>query len=348
MVEIEWINGREALVGLAPKRGTFISVCVSPESVYGAVFSFGKNERFDLRIDAARDPNRPGSGPDAVIQIVQALARKAGVSVKDLSGVSIAMHAPVDRRTGKIGSWALTRLPGWREVAIQETLSTILGVPVVVENDANLGALAEWTWGAGRGTECFLYVMCAAGIGGGLVLDGKLHRGANGMALEIGHIVLEQTGPVCFCGSRGCLSTVASERSILLALEGSESPKRSLAEVIVAAREGDPVCQRVLYEAGRGLGRALSNMAKIIAPGVIAVGGVLATAGDLVFTGIQTAIEENNVPAFSPSAQLKPALVRDDATLLGGLAALMGVLGQGVSELPEWLLLAGEVEVMAV
>ncbi|WP_322047475.1 ROK family transcriptional regulator [Paraburkholderia sp. J67] len=335
VVEIQWINGREALVELVPKRGTIVSVNVGPQAVSGAIFAFGANRRIDLEIT---DPARIG-GPDPVVTLVRELAARAGVAVGDLAGVSVAIQAPIDRANGGIiAPWAALRLPRWKDVPIATMLGEALGVPVAVDNDANLGALAEWTWGAGRRSDCFLYVACSVGIGGGLVVDGKLHRGANGMAFEIGHVVLDSTGPVCFCGSRGCLSTVASERSILLALQGSESQKDSLAEVIAAAQTGDPICARVLYEAGRQLGRALANMAKILAPSVIAVGGTLATAGELVFGGIQTAIEENNVPAFSSSVQLRPAQLGGDATLLGGLATVMGDLGQGLSELPSWML----------
>lgn len=333
VAEIQWINGREALVALIPKRGTIVSICVGPESIRGAAFSFGQNKRFDATLNM-----REGlSGPESVVQLVRELAARAGVGVEELIGVSIAMQAPVDGKSGHIAPWASVRLPAWKGVAIRKALESALGVPVAIDNDANLGALAEWTWGAGRKSDCFLFIACSAGIGGGLVLDGKIHHGGNGMALEIGHVVIDRTGPVCFCGSRGCLSTVASERSILLALQGSESPRDSLEDVIASAADGDPICQRVLIEAGRNLGHALANMAKILAPSVIAVGGVLASAGDRLFSSIEAAIEENNVPVLSPSVQLCPAQLGDDATILGGLAAVMGELGQGMSELPTWM-----------
>jgi predicted NBD/HSP70 family sugar kinase len=335
VADVQWINGREALVELVPKQGAIVSICVGPDSVRGSVFNFAKGVRTDGRRELLKD-DRPGASPDAAVELVRSLAREAGVAVADLAGVSIAIQAPIDRSSGAIAPWAANRMPVWRNVPIAQTVKAALEVPVVVDNDANLAALAEWTWGAGRGSDCFLYVACSSGIGGGLVIDGKIHHGGNGMALEIGHIVVEQTGPVCFCGSRGCLSTLASERSILAALQGSESSKRSLSEVIESARDGEPACQRVLYEAGRNLGRALANMSKILAPSVVAIGGVLSEAGPLVFDSLHSSIEENNVPAFCPSIKFKPALIAD-GTLLGGVAAVMSELGQGVSELPGWM-----------
>lgn len=335
VAEIQWINGREALVQLVPKQGAIVSISAGPDSLRGSVFNFAKGVRTN-RTHQILDDDRPGSSPDAAIELIRSLAADAGIDVSELAGISIAIQAPIDRVSGSIAPWAANRMPLWRNVHIARAFKEALNVPVVVDNDANLAALAEWTWGTGRGSDCFLYVVCSVGIGGGLVIDGKIHHGGNGMALEIGHIVIEQTGPVCFCGSRGCLSTLASERSILAALQGSESPKRSLAEVIDSAKEGDPACQRVLYEAGRNLGRALANMSKILAPSVVAVGGMLSEAGPLVFDSLNSSIEENNVPAFCPSIKFKRALI-GDATSLGGVAAIMSELGQGVSELPGWM-----------
>ncbi|SPB18194.1 ROK family transcriptional regulator [Caballeronia novacaledonica] len=335
IADVQWINGREALVELVSKQGAIVSISVGPDSVHGSVFNFAKGVRSN-GVRELKKEDRPGADPTAAVELIQSLAQRAGVAVTDLAGVSIAIQAPIDRQTGAVAPWAANRMPLWRSVSIAEAIKAEIDVPVVVDNDANLAALAEWTWGTGRGSDCFLYVSCSVGIGGGLIIDGKIHHGGNGMALEIGHIVVEQTGPVCFCGSRGCLSTLASERSILAALQGSESSKDSLAEVIGSAKEGDPACQRVLYEAGRNLGRALANMSKILAPSIVAVGGVLSDAGSLVFDSLHASIEENNVPAFCPSIKFKQALI-SDATLLGGVAAVMSELGQGVSELPAWM-----------
>jgi len=150
---------------------------------------------------------------------------------------------------------------------------------------------------------------------------------------------LEPTGVVCHCGSRGCLSTLASERAILLELRESESPKQSLPEVIDSARLGDPACQRVLFEAGRHLGRALSIVAKVVAPSVIAVGGTLSTADALLFDGLRSSVEVNNLRSLSPSIRFLTAQVRNriDAPVPGGVAATLSELDQGVSALAPWM-----------
>ena len=128
-----------------------------------------------------------------------------------------------------------------------------IDAPVLVDNDANFAALAEWTWGTGRGLDYFLYVSASKGVGGGLIIDGRVYRGGTGMAGDLGHLVVEPNGAMCYCGSRGCLPTLISERAILSALRASQTQKGSLDEVILSAQQGDPACQRVLAEAGRYL-----------------------------------------------------------------------------------------------
>ena len=157
------------------------------------------------------------------------------------------------------------------------------------------------------------------------------------MAGEIGHMMLEPSGPVCFCGSRGCLTTVTSERSILSALRASGGTQRNLAEVIEAAKEGDPACQRVLYETGRHLGRALASTAKVMAPSMIVIGGLLGRSGSLVFKSLLSSAEVNSLKAVSPSIRFRAAEVTADATLLGGVAAVLEHTGQGASDLSSWM-----------
>ena len=336
-VEVEKINGRESLVTLVSHRGAFVAVEVNVASARGALFDFGARTRHDARVEFPVQTEGEGGDPAQVLGLVRSLAAAAGLEVDRLSGVAIGMQAPISRESGAVTSWARLQFPAWSDLAIERAFAESLGVPVVAENDANLAALAEWTWGTGRGVAEFLYVMCSEGVGGGFVLGGEIYRGGDGLAGEIGHMVLDQNGPVCFCGSRGCLTTFASERSILAALASSGSPKHSLRAVVEAAVRGEPACQRILYEAGRALGRAFANTAKIMAPSMIAVGGVLAEAGPLVFDGLRSSVEINSLRAASPSIQFRAAYLKTDATLVGGLAALLTKVGQGASALPAWV-----------
>ncbi|WP_298283185.1 ROK family transcriptional regulator [Acidocella sp.] len=335
VVSVEAINGREALVRLATTKGAVASVTVGPEVMSGALVSFDRERRFDALL---RPPaGQAGTSPDMVVELLEDLARQAGIGLADLTGVAIAMQAPIERGSGAVTSWAASRLPLWRDMALQRHFAAALGVPVIVDNDANLAALAEWSWGAGRGSEDFLYVICSEQIGGGLIIDGKIYRGGTGIAGEIGHMVLTETGPLCFCGSRGCLSAYASERAILSKLQVSESAKTSLKDVIASARNGDAACQLVLHEAGRSLGQALANAARLIAPSVISIGGELGAAGAFVYDGLRSAFDAPNMKAITASIRVCVGELPGDATLLGGVAAVLASLDKGLSALPGWM-----------
>lgn len=336
VAEVQPVNGRESVVTLASSQGAVVCVQITVKSLRTALFDFGRGARHDVVVRLGQDS--PGGDPDAVIAMVRELIAAHGLTSADLTGVAVSVQGPLARVSGAITSWARLDLPGWENVPVADVLMKALDVPVIAENDANLAALAEWTWGAGRGSADFLYAMCSSRIGGGLVLDGRIYRGGDGLAGEIGHVVVAQNGPVCQCGSRGCLTTFTSERSILAMLEnGAGLSRQSLREVIDSARNGDPACVRVLFEAGRYLGSAFANIAKVTAPSVIAIGGLLGAAGPLVFDGLNSSVEINSMRAASPDIQLRPAEIGADATLFGGVAALLDHLGLGVSTLPEWM-----------
>ena len=336
VADFEWINGREALVTLISTKGVMMSVMVSADFIHGAVFSFEHQERHDLLANPD-DLIGQQNTPESLTAFIKQLAGLAKVPVSALAGVSVSIQAPVDKKTGTIAVWSAGRLPGWKDIPIKEKLESLLNVSVHVDNDANLATYAEWTWGAGRGVDCFLYLSCSRQIGSGLIIDGKVHNGSNGMAGELGHLVIDKAGPVCFCGSRGCLTTLISERAILRVLDDSENAKSSLGDVITSANNGDAACQRVLYEAGHNIGQALANTAKIVAPGIVAIGGELGSAWQFIKDSLRVATEENNLDNVSPGIQFVPGTLRKDAVLLGGIASLLSQSGQGISELPDWM-----------
>lgn len=335
VVELRPLNGRESLVALIEPDAAAVSVEVTSRRARVALFDFRNRCRHDKTVEFT-DQHGNGGNPDLVADLVRAIVGKAELTLDALAGVAVGIQSPVAPETGTIAAWAHNHLAAWLQIPVEETLVSKLGVAVVVENNANLAALAEWTWGVGRGSRDFLYVMCAAGVGGGFILDGKIYHGNAGLAGEIGHLVLEPNGPVCFCGSRGCLTTYASERSILLALEMSGAPQRSIREVIDSARAGDPATRAVLWEAGHYLGRAVFSVTKVIAPSVIAVGGVLSEAGPLLFDSLNSSVEVNSLRAVASTSRIEPAQIVNDGTLLGGIAALLHRDGRGLSSLPDW------------
>lgn len=336
LADIEPLNGRESLVSLVENEGIVVSVQVTARSLRAALFDFGGAARHDLVVRF--DADHVGGSPDLVVRLVHKLLADAGLEIEDLVGVAVGLQAPIARATGMITPWARNQLPGWQGFAVEADLQRHFDVPVLGDNDANFAALAEWTWGVGRGCADFLCVLCSAGIGGGFVLDGRIHRGSDGLAGEVGHLVTDPSGPVCFCGSRGCLAMFASERSILRALGASGAPQLSLREVIDSARQGDAACQAVLWEAGHHLGRAIASAAKLVAPGVIAVGGILSEAGPLLFDSVNSSVEINTLRAVSPGIRIEQADLAQDAVLFGGVAAVLDRLGRsGISTVADWM-----------
>ena len=195
-------------------------------------------------------------------------------------GIGLGVPGPIDVGTGVLGSTAI--LPGWAGTNPREELAARTGVPVHVDNDANLGALGEQVWGSGRGVEDLAYIKVASGVGAGLVINGQIYRGPGGTAGEIGHITLDESGPVCRCGNRGCLETFTAARYVLPLLHSSHGTGLTMARVVRLAREGDPGCRRVIADIGRHIGSGVAKLCNLLNPSRVVLGGDLAEAGELV------------------------------------------------------------------
>ncbi|GAA3064244.1 MULTISPECIES: ROK family transcriptional regulator [Actinomycetes] len=232
--------------------------------------------------------------------------------------VGLGLPAPVGRPGGRMHSRAI--LPGWAGLDPAEQAAETFGAPVSVDNDANLAALAEHRWGAGRGAETMAYVKLSDGVGSGLIIDGRLFRGPGGTAGELGHTTIEDHGTVCRCGNRGCLETVASARAILELLEPRLGPGISIAQVVAAASDGDHACLRVLHDTGHHAGRALANLCNLFNPEAIIVGGELAQAGDLLLAPMHEAIRRHAVPPATDQLTVRLSRLRERAGVLGAVA----------------------------
>jgi predicted NBD/HSP70 family sugar kinase len=241
----------------------------------------------------------------------------------------MGLPGPVHRR-GTLGSETI--LPGWAGVSAAGEMSARLGLPVQVENDANLGALAEYRFGAGAGCASVAYLKVATGIGAGLVVDGQLFRGAGGTAGEIGHTIVDDTGDVCRCGNRGCLETYASAPAIVGLLERSFGTAIEPEQVIERAREGDPACRRVLADAGRHIGVAVANLCNLVNPERVVVGGSIASADDLVLDPLRESVRLRAIQSASEDVQIVPGQLGERAELLGAVALVLQQAGVQVAQ----------------
>lgn len=277
-------------------------------------------------------------GPEVVlgrigVSLETALA-KAGLQQSDLSAVGVCSPGPCDIDAGMIG-WG-PNLPGWRDVPICRYLEERLGVPTRLENDGNAAALGEHVYGAGRGCRHLIYITVSTGIGGGLIIDGRLYRGATGVAGELGHMTIDPDGPLCGCGNRGCLEALASGTAIAargeeLVAQGGSALLARLAEeqggltaeaVAQAADQGDIACQGIIRRAGYYLGIGLASYLNIFNPELIIVGGGLAKAGDLLLGPARAEMEARAMPEALKAVQLKRAELGDYVGVMGMVALL--------------------------
>ncbi|HET7026453.1 MAG TPA: ROK family protein, partial [Candidatus Limnocylindrales bacterium] len=246
-------------------------------------------------------PARAEQGPERMIERHLELARlvvdDAGVGWDSIGIVGIGIGGPLDPERGIIQS--PPNLPGWDEVPLAAIVRRALDRPVYVENDASAAALAEAWWGSGRGCRSFIYMTISTGIGGGIVLDGRLERGANGNAGELGHITVDYHGWPCpGCGRRGCLEAFASGTNIArrarAAAAASPTEGRALveraasvetitaADVSALAGAGDPLAGRIWDETCEVLGAGLGTILDVFNPNRIALGGGVTRAGSLL------------------------------------------------------------------
>ncbi|MCL2550772.1 MAG: ROK family transcriptional regulator [Actinomycetia bacterium] len=265
------------------------------------------------------------TGFDRAEQLVGRLVESTGIGPEKVLGVGLGVPGPIDVETGALGSTAI--LPGWIGVNPRQEMSDRLGVPVQVDNDANLGALGELVWGGGRGVKDLAYIKVASGVGAGLVIDGRIYRGPGGTAGEIGHITLDESGPVCRCGNRGCLETFTAARYVLELLRGSHGEGLTIPRIVQLGREGDPGCRRVIGDVGRHIGMGVASLCNLLNPSRIVLGGDLAEAGELVLGPIRESVSRYAIPSAAQRLSVVPGSLGARAEVLGALALVLSEMG---------------------
>ncbi|MFE4588793.1 ROK family transcriptional regulator [Streptomyces laurentii] len=264
-------------------------------------------------------------GFDRAEELVKRLIEESGIRRDKVVGVGLGVPGPIDVSSGTLGSTSI--LPGWSGISPADELADRLGVPVHVDNDANLGALGELVWGSGRGVSDLAYIKVAGGVGAGLVIDGRVYRGPGGTAGEIGHITLDESGPVCRCGNRGCLETFASARYVLPLLQPTHGADLTMERVVQLAREGDPGCRRVIADVGRHIGSAVASLCNLLNPSRVILGGDLAEAGEIVLAPIRDSVARYAIPSAARRLVLAPGALGSRAEVLGALALVLSETG---------------------
>lgn len=315
--------GIVSTVAGAGRRGTTVELAREAGLVAGVDFGHSHvavavGEMSGRVLAEARRPlsstHEAADGLELARSLLDQLLNQVGGGHRELRNIGLGLPAPL----GDDIVMTSAILPGWVGLDARAAASEALGHAVLIENDANLGALAEHRHGNGRGHANVVFVKVSSGVGSGLILDGKLFHGGHGTAGEIGHLTLDEQGPLCRCGSRGCLEAYAASGTAL-AMMREHLPEAGLEQVIDAASHGNVAALRVFEDAGLHLGWGLAMVTNLLNPDVIIVGGDMARAGDMLLDPARTGMRRH-VLAGSTTTPIVPAALGDRASLVGALA----------------------------
>lgn len=294
--------GRRRVVILARRPGFVLGIDHGHRHVRVALADL---DREILDQEEAEVPDR--SDADTVLTtargVVDTLLERTGIDREEIASAAIGLPTPIDIDEGVTAS--STILPGWpgRNVAAHVAEVLDVHVPWHVDNDANLGVRAEFRARADKGIRSMAYIKFGAGLGAGIVLGGRLMRGVNGTAGEIGHLVFDPSGPLCRCGNRGCLETLVSVPVITGELVRTHGVV-TIAEIVELADAGDVGCRRTLHDAGALMGRAVAVLANLMNPDIVVIGGELEQAAEYVLPAIAERMARECIPVAASTVRL--------------------------------------------
>ncbi|GAA5186036.1 ROK family transcriptional regulator [Rugosimonospora acidiphila] len=320
-------DGRQRGTGRPP---TLLSLV--PRAAFAVGIDIGHQHVRITICDLAGDPiaddwsraqvdDAPEQTLDLARDLVRQAMRTAGVTSEQVLGVGMGLAAPVNTRTGDVESDGI--LPGWQGISPAAEMRRRLGLPIQLANDANVGALGEKVFGAGRGVDDMTYIRLSAGVGAGLIVGGQPYQGSLGMAGEIGHVCVDPRGQICRCGNRGCLETVASPVAVARLLEHSTGRPTTFAQLLDLVNSGDRGARRAVADAGEAIGMTVSWVVNVLNPQLVVVGGELAAAGDVLLDPIRAGINRHSLAVAATGVRVTGGVLGDRAEVLGAAALVL-------------------------
>ncbi len=283
-------------------------------------------------------------GREAVIgRMVDAIRRVIGsshIALDQIAAIGIGSPGPLDIPQGLI--LESPNLPALHHTPIRQILAEALNIPTFLENDANAAAIGEYLYGAGRGTRHMIYITVSTGIGGGLILDGKIYQGATGGGGEVGHMTLLPNGPRCGCGNRGCLEALASGTAIARAgqelvqrgaptriagLTQERSGQVTAKDVVDAMYQGDPFAQDIVDQAMYYLGWGVASLVNLFNPQIVVIGGGLSNLGDRLLSPVRRGVDLHAYPSAARQVQIRLAELGNQVGIVGAAGAAMMAAG---------------------
>ena len=265
-----------------------------------------------------------------IIMSIDKLLKETDLNISQLESICIASAGIIDMAKGIVT--VSPNLPGWHNIPLSSQIWEHFRVETYLINDASAAALGEYTFGAGKNNKNVIYITVGTGIGGGIIINGDLYLGSSGSAGEIGHMSIREDGPLCYCGNRGCLETLASgtaiaRETIKLIKEGRKTTLNKMVdnkiqsitakEVSKAAQEGDALAKKVVYKAANYLGIGIASVINIFNPDIIIIGGSVSKMGGLLFEPVKQQVFKQAFRLPAQIADIKPSKLGDDVSLIG-------------------------------
>lgn len=316
-------------LSLRPGAACVIGVDIGHDHVRAALCDLTGGCTWDQSIDVNVDDSATDTLQAATDLINRALD-DTDTSRRSVLGLGVAIACPVNRHTGELHAAGI--MPAWAGRRPGDELATLTGLRALTINDVNASVLAERRFGAARTWDDVVYLRLSAGIGAGLVCDGRMLLGHDGLAGELGHVSVEPNGAICRCGNRGCLETVASTTAIADLLTrswGRPVSSADLASLISSAERG---VVRAIEDAGDAVGRALAAAVMTLNPRLILVGGELAAAGELLLDPLRRALQRNTVDFQNRALDVSVSALGDSAAVRGAAALVLTDALQDLSE----------------
>ncbi|MBI2923672.1 MAG: ROK family protein [Planctomycetes bacterium] len=269
----------------------------------------------DGRASARREVPTPQGGSAAVVERVAEVVREIEAEAGRARAIGVGWPTPLDPVRGVV---LFDNKLGSAGVNIADLVSRATGRPACIENDANAAALAEYLYGAARGAGSVVLLTLGTGVGGGIVLNGDVWHGRDGAAGEVGHVKVHPGGRKClFCGRRGCLEAYAGAQAILARYRRAGKKAEGMKDVVAAARRGEPLAVRIVSEMAEMIGMAVADLANILNPEIVVIGGGVARAGNILFRPIRAAVAREALPNVSKGLRVVPARLGNEAGTLG-------------------------------
>jgi glucokinase-like ROK family protein len=330
-----------ALIDMNPEAGRLIGAEIGVGFVSAVVTDLTARVIWCRKIETFMDRETPATPQDQAQvlkqaeNLVQEAIQQATAGETRLFGIGLGVPGLVDHATG-----TLLFAPNlkWSNVPLRDMWRKRFGVPVVVENEAKAATLGEWMLGVARQVDNFIYLSAGVGLGGGLMIDGRLYGGRGGFAGEVGHMTLEPDGPPCNCGSRGCWEVLIGPTAIiqrvrqavveghaanLLALCGGDVEAIRMEHVLQAAEQGEPAVLNTLDEVGHYLGIGIANLINTFNPNLVVLGGVLSLAGPYILPRAQQEVNARALDVARKGVEITLSAFKFDACVMGGAALIL-------------------------